>query len=169
MKGGHVAATLALGSFVVAIVALHGIVPVWKTLTSTTARTEFWRANVPSWRVFEFANGNLDPARHKILLIGETRALWLRIPFLAPSSFNGPELAGVLPANADANEWLRRLHGMGVTHILICSSEWQRLAGANGYFRLSDDHLSRFNAWLHTLSLLFDDHQGNVLLKIPVS
>jgi len=22
--------------------------------------------------------------------------------------------------------------------------------------------LSRFNAWLHTLSLLFDDHQGNV-------
>jgi len=71
--------------------------------------------------------------------------------------------------SSDANEWLRRLHGLEVTHILICSSEWERLAGAYGYFRLSDDHLSRVNAWLHTLSLLFDDHQGVVLLRIPVS
>ncbi|PYS54386.1 MAG: hypothetical protein DMG13_08495 [Acidobacteria bacterium] len=165
-KGVYVAATLALGSLLIAIVTLNGVVPVWQTLTSATARNRFWQANVPSWQVLAFANEKLDPARHKILLIGETRALWLRIPFLAPSSFNGPQLYDIFAANADAKAWAGRLHQLGITHILISSSEWQRLADGYGYFRLADEHLSRFRAWISRLPVLFDDHRGNLLISL---
>ena len=146
---------------------LHGIVPVSQTLISSTFRTEFWQTNVPSWRVLEFANARLDPAREKILFIGETRAVWSRIPFLAASSFNGPQLEDVFSSNSEAKTWVRQLHELGVTHILICSSEWQRLADAYGYFRLADEHLGRFYGWIHTLPVSFDDHRGNVLLALP--
>jgi hypothetical protein len=167
LKGVYVAAALGLGSFAIGIVALHGIVPVWQTLTSSSARIRYWQASVPSWQVFEFANNKLNPEHDKILLIGETRALWLRIPFLAPSSFNGPQLLEVFAPNEEAKVWVERLHQLGVTHILISSSEWQRLADGYGYFRLADEHLNRFNVWVHMLPVLFDDHQGNVLLSLP--
>jgi hypothetical protein len=167
LKGGYIAATLVLGSLIIAIVSLHGIVPVWKTLTSSAARTEFWRTNVPSSRAIEFVNENLDAANDKILMIGETRALWVHVPFLAASAYNGPELLNVFQPTASVPEWTARLRHLRVTHVLICSSEWQRLADAYGYFRLSDDHLNRFNAWLHTLPVLFDDHHGNVVLALP--
>jgi hypothetical protein len=38
--------------------------------------------------------------------------------------------------------------------------------GSPWYFRLSDQHLSRFYQWLHTLPLVFDDHRRNVLLSV---
>jgi hypothetical protein len=167
LKGTFVAVVWASCSLVIAIVNLQSIVPVWQTLVSTPLRTQYWQANVPSWQTFEIANQHLDPTRDKILLIGETRALWLTVPFLAPSSFNGPQLTEVFSSAAEPNIWAGRLHQLGVTHILICSSEWQRLADTKGYFRLSDDHLSRFLAWLHRLPVLFDDHRGNVLLVVP--
>jgi hypothetical protein len=168
-KGVYIAAALTLGSFLIGITALHGIVPVWNTLTSAAARTAYSRANIPSWQVFEFANGKLDPARHRVLLLGETRAVWLKIPFLAPSALNGPQLTQVLPAAGGVNDWFAQMHRLGVTHILICSSEWQRLADAFGYFRLPDDHLKRFTDWLHTLPVVFDDRHGDVLLEMPAA
>jgi len=167
LKGSYIAVTLTLGSIVIAFVSLNGIVPVWKTLTNAAARTEYWRANVPSSHVFEFANDKLDPARHKILLIGETRALWLRTPFIAASAYNGPELLRLFRPDTGPDDWVAQLRLHHVTHILICSAEWQRLADGYGYFRLGDDHLNRFNAWVHALPLSFDDHQGNVLLELP--
>jgi hypothetical protein len=53
-----------------------------------------------------------------------------------------------------------------VTHVLVCSSEWQRLADSTGYFRLPDDHLRRLLAWFRTLHVIFDDHHGNVVLAL---
>ena len=167
LKGAYVAGILAVASFLIAIVSLHDIIPAWRLLTSSTAREEYTKANIPSWQIFNYANDKLDPARHKILMIGETRGLWLNIPFLAPSAFNGPQLMEVFQPSSEPERWISRLHQLRVTHLLICSSEWQRLADRFGYFRLDDDHLSRLNTWLHTLPVLFDDRRGNVLLAIP--
>ena len=76
-KGVYAGVIIALGSLVIGLAALQGIVPAWQTLTGGNARALFWRANVPSWQAFEFANTTLDPARDKLLLIGESRGLWL--------------------------------------------------------------------------------------------
>jgi hypothetical protein len=165
-KGIYIATILALGSAVIAIIGLTSLVPVLPALSSSDARAQLWQTNVPSWRVMDFANNRLDPARHKVLFIGETRAVWLKTPFIAPSALNGAQLLELFSPNADPAAWAERLHRLGVTHILICSSEWQRLADGYGYFRLSDEHLSRFYQWLHTLPLVFDDHHGNVLLSV---
>ena len=97
--------TLALGSAVIAIVSLNGIVNVWPTLVSTQRRTEIRQANVPSWQAVDFANAKLDPATDKILMIGEARALWLKIPFLAPSAFNGRQLADLFARDAGPDGW----------------------------------------------------------------
>jgi hypothetical protein len=165
-KGTHIATILALGSVLIAIIGLSSLVRVLPVLSTSNARGQLWQANVPSWRVMEFANNSLDPVRHKVLFIGETRAVWLKTPFIAPSALNGAQLLELFSPNADPAAWTERLHRLGVTHILICSSEWQRLADGYGYFRLSDEHLSRFYQWLHTLPLVFDDHHGNVLLSV---
>jgi 4-amino-4-deoxy-L-arabinose transferase-like glycosyltransferase len=165
-KGIYLATILALGSAVIAIIDLTSLVPVLPSLSSSNARAQIWQANVPSWRVMGFANDRLDPARHKVLFIGETRAVWLKTPFIAPSALNGAQLLDLFSPNIDPASWAERLRHMGVTHILICNSEWQRLADGYGYFRLSDEHLSRFYQWLHTLPLVFDDHHGNVLLSV---
>ena len=164
--GLRVALTLAVGSAIIAIVSLNSVIPAFSTLVSAKRRTETRQANIPSWQALDFANEKLDPARHKILLIGEARAVWLRIPFIAPSGFNGRQLTDLFAANVGSDVWIQRLHQLGVTHILICSSEWQRLADSAGYFRLSDDHLKLFSSWLHTLPVLFDDHRGNVVLSL---
>jgi hypothetical protein len=165
-SGVRVALTLALGSVVIALVSVNNIVPVWQTLASGAQRVEAWRASVPSWQALDFANDKLDPAHDKLLLIGDARAVWLKIPFIAPSGFNGPQLTELLVPGADSEERMRRLRRLGITHILVCSSEWQRLADATGYFRLPDDQLKPFLAWLHTLPVVFDDHRGNAILSL---
>ena len=165
-KGVYVAAVLALGSIAIALIGLNSLVPVVAALSDSTARSRLSQANVPSSRVMEFANERLDPTRDKVLFIGETRAVWLKAPFIAPSNLNGPQLTELFSPDTAPSVWAERLHRLGITHILICSSEWQRLADGYGYFRLSDEHLSRFYQWLHTLPLVFDDHSGNVLLSV---
>jgi hypothetical protein len=165
-EGIYIATALALGSAVIAILGLTGLVPVLPALSDSNARAQLWQANVPSWRVMDFANKELDPSRHKVLFIGETRAVWMKIPFIAPSALNGAQLVELFSPDTEPAEWTQRLHRQGVTHILICSSEWQRLADGYGYFRLSDEHLRRFYLWIHTLTPVFDDHRGNVLLSV---
>jgi hypothetical protein len=159
-------AVLAFGSLAIATITVPRLVPVWPVLSSSTARLQFWQANVPSWKALEFANTRLDARHDKVLFIGETRALWLRIPFVAPSAYNGAQLVSLFSANGSADTWRKTLHDLGITHILICSSEWQRLADGYGYFRLGDRDLNRFLGWLHSLPLVFDDGSGNVLLSV---
>ncbi|HLH30988.1 MAG TPA: hypothetical protein VKY31_07275 [Terriglobia bacterium] len=165
-RGIYLAVPLVAGSMLIAIVSLSNVVPVAFALSSADARTQLWKANVPSWQVFDFANKKLDPTRHKVLLIGETRAVWLKVPFLAPSALNGPQLVELFSPQAGPDVWVEHLHKLSITHILICSSEWQRLADSAGYFRLPDDHLNRFLTWVHTLPVMFDDGHGNVLLVV---
>jgi hypothetical protein len=161
-----VALILAIGSAAIATLSLNLNIPMWQTLISSDRRAAIWRANVPSWPALEFANRKLDPERNKVLFIGDTRALWLKVPFIAASAYNGPQLVELFAPGLDSSTWTQRLRELGITHILVCSSEWQRLADSTGYFRLTDDHLNRFLRWLHTLPVLFDDHQGNAVLVV---
>src|SRR4030095_3008847 len=96
---------LAVGFLIIGLTALQSILPVWQTLTDSNARTLFWKANVPSWEAFDFANTKLNPAADKILLIGESRSLWLKIPFIAPTAFSGPQLDQVFASNGSPKEW----------------------------------------------------------------
>jgi hypothetical protein len=165
LKGIHVAGVLAVGSLIIAFAALQGLVPAWQSLISSRARVSFWRANVPSWRAMEFANGHIDPAQHKVLLIGETRGLWLNIPYIAPSPFNGPQLAEMF-ASPDPEEWSDKLRRLGITHLLINTPEWERLRERRAYFLLPDKNIDSFNRWLHSLPIVFNDDQGTVVLPL---
>lgn len=161
------AALLAFGSMVVALLASQGLIPAWQSISEFTLRRQYWEANLPSWQAFDLANHHLNTEHDKILLIGETRAVWLQIPFIAPAAFNGPQLPELFSENVPPGTWTARLHALGITHLLITSVEWQRLADSRGYFRLTDDHLKVFYGWLRALPVVFDDHHGNVLVTVP--
>jgi Dolichyl-phosphate-mannose-protein mannosyltransferase len=161
-KGLGIGLFLAAGSLVMALTALQSILPVWQTLTDSNARALFWRANVPSWEAFEFANAKLDASHDKILLIGESRGLWLEIPFIAPTAFSGPQLDQVFAPNVSSEEWTHRLHDLRITHLLISFPEWERFQKGYNYFKPSNE----FNLWLRTLPLLFDDKRGTILLAV---
>jgi hypothetical protein len=161
-KGVSVGTAMALGSLIIGLAALQSIIPVWQALTDADSRALFWRANVPSWQAFEFANAKLDPARDKILLIGESRGLWLEIPFIAPTAFNGAQLEEVFRAGAEPSAWLQRLRQLGITHLLISFREWERFQNGYGYFRSSPE----FTQWLQTLPAIFDDGRGQVVFGL---
>ena len=162
-KAAHVGIGIALSSLIIGMAALQSIVPVWQTLIDANSRALFWQANVPSWQAFEFANAKLDSSRDKILLIGESRAVWLKVPFIAPGAFNGPQLDEVFKPNAQPAVWVARLRELGITHLLISFPEWERFQNGYAYFRPPD----QFTPWLQTLPVLFDDRRGAVVLRIP--
>jgi dolichyl-phosphate-mannose-protein mannosyltransferase len=161
-KAMQVSLVLALGSLIIGLIAMQQIIPVWQTLTNSNARTLFWRANVPSWQAFEFANQKLDASRDKILLIGESRGLWLEIPFIAPTAFNGPQLDQLFALNVSSEEWIRRLHELRITYLLISFPEWERFQKGYNYFKPTNE----FNLWLRTLPVVFDDQRGTLLLSV---
>jgi hypothetical protein len=161
-KGIHIGVFLAAGSLVMGLTALQSILPVWQTLTDSNARTLFRRANVPSWEAFEFANAKLDASHDKILLVGESRGLWLEIPFIGPTAFNGPQLDHVFEPGVSPEKWTRRLHQMGITHLLISFPEWQRFQKGYNYFKPPIE----FDGWLRSLPLLFDDTRGTILVSV---
>lgn len=121
----------------------------------------------PSWRAIEYVNAELDPSRHKILLIGETRGFWINVPFVAPSSFNGPQIGRVFTPRSEPKAWGERLHSLGITHLLISIPEWQRLRNQYDYFSLSGDDARFFDEWLRSLTVAFDDQRGTIVLSLP--
>jgi Dolichyl-phosphate-mannose-protein mannosyltransferase len=161
-KGVNIGVFLAAGSLIIGLTALQNILPVWQTLTDSNARTLFWRANVPSWEAFEFANAKLDPSQDKILLIGESRGLWLEIPFIAPTAFSGPQLQQVFAPGVSPGKWSQQLHEMGITYLLISFPEWERFQRGYNYFKPTDE----FNSWLRSLPVVFDDRRGTIILAV---
>jgi hypothetical protein len=161
-RGVHIGVFLAAGSLILGLTALQSILPVWQTLTDSNARILFWRANVPSWQAFEFANAKLDASHDRILMIGESRGVWLEIPFIGPTAFNGPQLDHVFKPDISPEKWTRRLHEMGITHLLISFPEWQRFQKGYNYFKPPNE----FDGWLRSLPLLFDDTRGTILVSV---
>jgi hypothetical protein len=114
----------------------------------------------------EYANEHLDPAHDKILVIGETRAFWLRIPFVAPSAFNGPQLDEIFGGSSEPGTWMQKVKDLGITHLLISYPEFQRLHMNYGYLNLDAGHMDAFNHWLQQLPLAFEDGHGTAVLAL---
>lgn len=164
--GVIIAALFACGSFILSIVQLQRSIPVAQALTDPQTWETLREANVPAWSAMEYANEHLDPAHDKILVIGETRAFWLRIPFLAPSAFNGPQLDEIFGGNSEPGTWKQKVEHLGITYLLISYPEFQRLHMNYGYLNLDTIHMDAFNHWLQGLPLVFEDGHGTAVLAL---
>jgi hypothetical protein len=102
-------------------------------LFGSAAQRERWeREFISTLAVFEFANENLDPSRHRILLVGETRQAWLRVPHEAASAYDRMPLADWAAQFPSRDELLQHLRSMGYTHFIVNFSEMQRLGESYG-------------------------------------
>ena len=161
--GPRIAAALASGSLIIAMFHVGTILPVAKSLTDSRTRHTVQEINVPGWAAFQYVNEHLSPDRNRVLLIGETRGFWLRIPYIAPSSFNGPQLHAIF--DADPEHWKESLAGLGVTHLLISGPEVQRLR-RNGYLDLPSRQMEAFDHWVRGLPHDFEDGRGTFVLAL---
>jgi hypothetical protein len=123
-------------------------------MENRTAYLEKW---IPAWRVFQYANQELDPDRHRVLVVGETRVFCLRIPALCPTRYNGAQLRGVLDPHVSPNQWKSNLRALGFTHILISAPEWDRLVKLKAP---EYENLSGARIWMQQLQIIYTDGKG---------
>jgi len=164
-----IAVLLAGTSFFVAVHGLQGSLPVLQSLTDPHVRIAFQELNVPSWAAFDYANEHLDGVRDRILVLGETRGLWLHVPYFAPSAFNGPQLDAIFGGNSTPDTWQKALARQGVTHLLISYPEFERLHKKYGYLNLPPAGMASFNGWVQKLPLLFEDGRGTALYALQTA
>jgi hypothetical protein len=166
--GVAIALGLSAGSLIIAILNIQSLSPVAQSLIDPAARQAIHRTNVPSWQAMEFINQGFDPHRHKVLLMGETRAFWLNVPYLAPSVYNGQQLERIFGGDSEPEEWSQDLSRLGLTLLLVSHSEIDRYHRQYGYMNLSPVQMEKLNRWLQSLPKYFDDKRGNVVLALPI-
>jgi hypothetical protein len=164
--GTSIVLALSAGSLLIGIVLVQSILPAAQSLTSDEARTWIHRNNVPSWDAINYINANFDKQHDKVLLIGETRAFWLDVPFIAPSAYNGGQLDRIFGGESNPDNWKQDFDKLGVTHLLVSNDEIARWHRQYGYLNLSDVQADKLNHWMHTLPKVFDDQRGNVVLSL---
>lgn len=163
--GGLFVAILSLAA---AIVELGKTIPVYSTVSNVQARIGFLRACIPGWDAFEYANAHLDPAKDRVLLIGETRGFLLKVPCLSPSPFNGPQVVSLFMPDSNPNLWFENLRRQGISHVLVCEPEWKHLRDKSFYcyFTIPDESIIHILGWLQEQKVLFNDRKGTVLLEL---
>jgi hypothetical protein len=164
--GPGIAALFAAASVILAMTQLQRSLPVVQSLMNPQARQTLQELNVPSWAAFDHANEHLDAAHDKVLVLGETRGMWLHIPYFAPSAFNGPQLDAIFGGNSGPKMWQQKLSALGVTHLLISYPEFQRLHAKYAYLNLDTGHMEAFNHWVQGLPLAFEDGRGTALYEV---
>ena len=167
--GPGIAAVLAAASVIFAITQLQRSLPVARTLMDPQVRQTLQELNVPSWAAFDYANEHLDPIHDRILVLGETRGMWLHIPYFAPSAFNGPQLDTIFGDNSGPEMWTRKLAALGITHLLISYPEFQRLHAKYAYLNLPPAGMDSFNRWIQGLPLVFEDGRGTTVVALSNS
>jgi Dolichyl-phosphate-mannose-protein mannosyltransferase len=161
---------LSLGSFVIAIMHVQSILPAAQSLIDPAARQAIHRTSVPSWQAMDYINQRFDPHHDKVLVIGETRAFWLSVPYIAPSAYNGPQLDQIFGGDSGPEAWNLEFSRLGLTHLLVSNSEIERWHRQYGYLNLSPAQTEKLNHWMQGLPKSFDDNRGNVVLSLrPVS
>jgi hypothetical protein len=164
--GPGIAALFAAASVILAMTGLQRSLPVSQSLMDPQVRQAFQELNVPSWAAFDYANDHLDPIKDRILVLGETRGMWLHIPYFAPSAFNGPQLDSIFGGNSGPELWQQKLGALGVTHLLISYPEFQRLHAKYAYVNLPAASVDSFNRWMQGLPVVFEDRHGTAVLAL---
>jgi len=157
---------LSAGSMLIGIFHVQSILPAAQSLINPAARQAIHRANVPAWQAIDFINEKLDRQHDKVLLIGETRAFWLRVPYIAPSAYNGAQLDEIFGGDTGPETWNQRFSHLGLTHLLVSNSEIDKWHKQYGYLNLSPTQAEKVNEWMQGLSRIFDDNRGNVVLSL---
>jgi len=158
---------LSTGSLIIAILNIQSVSPAAQSLIDPAARQAIHRTGLPSWQAMDFINERFDPHRDKVLLIGETKAFWLNVPYIAPSVYNGRQLERIFGGDAEPEEWTRELSRLGLTLLLVSHSEIDRCHRQYGYLNLSPAQMEKLNRWLEGLPKYFDDKRGDVVLGLP--
>jgi hypothetical protein len=75
----------------------------------------------------------------------------------------------IFGGGSQSGDWTKTLSHMGLTHLLVSNSEIERWHDQYKYMNLTDEEWVRLNLWMHTLTKVFDDDHGTVVLAVEGS
>jgi hypothetical protein len=129
-------------------------------------REEWLARHVPYHPAAQCANERLAPS-DKILLVGETRTYYLRVPYESDTAYDRTAIVEYA-AEADSAETLARvLREKGFTHLLIHAQEIERLHRQYGYMTFHEGgHAEAFQALLAQCAPVCSEN-GVELLQLP--
>ncbi|MGC9069893.1 MAG: ArnT family glycosyltransferase [Elusimicrobiales bacterium] len=92
----------------------------------------------PSYSIYKYINENL-PHDSKILIFGDSRAFYLKLPYQIASVFDKHPLIEITESSKDEDEIYERLKKVGITHIFLNLAEGYRIKTyGNHYFDKKD-------------------------------
>jgi hypothetical protein len=118
--------------------------------------------------LFREAGRRLDPERHRVLLVGETRHHRLAIPHSAPTVFNSHPLAVALAETAGPREASQHLRRLGFTHLMVDPGWVRRSAGRYPSLRAAVES-GRLPGYLAALGPPVLEHRGMALYALESS
>jgi hypothetical protein len=119
----------------------------------------------PFAAVFREAARRLDPDRHHVLMVGETRHHWLDLPHTAPTVFNVHPLVEALGAAGRPREVTARLRRAGFTHLVVDPGWVQRSAERYPSLREAVDS-GRLAFYIRTLERPLFEERGVALYAL---
>ena len=123
---------------------------------------------IPVLRLFDRAGSILDPAAHRILLVGEDRHHRLAIPHAAPSVFNRHPLAELLAAGDTPGQASSTLRELGFTHVIVDPAGLLSSAGRYPSLALFRERPDRLEDYLRSLGEPLDSEGGIGLFNLAV-
>ncbi len=118
----------------------------------TLAPDEYRERFFPAFPAFAYLNRRA-PGNAKILLVGEARNYYLRVPYQLSSALDHGIAGKYLSGSRSAREFLAALRRDGFTHLLVNSSELERLR--RRYRILGEEEEARLRSFLGELTPLF--------------
>jgi hypothetical protein len=128
---------------------------------------EFIEGSLPVVGLYREAATTLDPARHRVLVVGEMRHHFLDLPHSAPTGFNTHPLVEALREPTDAVRASRALCAAGYTHLIVDLGWARRSAAGYPSLALFRDRPELLTGYLETLGPPLARRDGQALWRIP--
>ncbi len=110
-----------------------------EVLAGRMTRTEYTSKYVSYFDAVRWASSSL-PQSSKVLFVGEARGYYARFPHVTRATTRQPLLVELARAGGGQVELSSRLREMGFTHLLLSSSEIERIAAMRGPAYLGNDN-----------------------------
>jgi hypothetical protein len=122
----------------------------WKKLRGELPEKAQYLNIIPYYPAIEFINKSL-PVQARIAFLGEDRTFYMERQFLASSSFDRNPVLSDFLASRDAEDWGKRLHLRGITHLLYTPqglARMQKISCTYRHSRIQQQSLeTAFKAW----------------------
>lgn len=127
----------------------------WQVHSGSMSRDAYLREHLAYYGAAQCLHANAASAA-QVLLVGETRLLYLERPLRFSSAYDRSEFGDWIAAHREPTALNERLRQMGIAYVLINRREIRRLQRAYDHMALGEEQMDRIAVWLRTCRLVYN-------------